>query len=139
MRNLKTYQISFWLKKPAEEILSPEGAEPVRIIIRELGGEILKEGRLGKSKPAYLLKRESEGLFGNLLVSLSPEKVALLKEKIKHEAEIMRLGIYRLGTLKAAAPQKVSRRPAGPSPQREEKSPVVLEDLEKKLEEILKA
>jgi ribosomal protein S6 len=134
---LKTYEISFWVRtaQDQEEVL-----ESLRKLLENEKAEIIKETRLVRRKFSYMLEKESEGYFGTYLVNLEAGSAARLKEKAKELKGIPRLEIYRLREEKVwSRPRKVPPRGRkGMAQEPKEKQPIVIEELDKKLEEILK-
>lgn len=132
---MKLYEISFWVKgeNPETDVLSSLKDE-----LFKLGGELVKEPRPTKRRAAYPLKRETEALYGSIFARLGTDKLETLKEKLKHEARILRLMITEARPEKPFEARRIARKPKkAPTP--EEGKPVVLEELDKKLEEILRA
>lgn len=154
MRATKTYEIAFWLKadaavgsptlgrgKDSEEKPAEESLDFLTQTIGGLGGEVLKTVRPVKKKLAYPLKRETESYFGTVLAKLSPEAAKNMPQNLKHHGEILRLAIFEAKKEKAprAIPRIFSRRTKFSVAREEKKSETALEELDKKLEEILGA
>ena len=71
-------------------------AEVIKLI-KDLGGEILKEGEVFKIRLAYLIKKQSSGFFSFLQFFLKPENLTSLKKTLKLNPSILRFLVVRLG------------------------------------------
>ena len=117
-------------------------AEVIKLI-KDLEGEILKEGEVFKIRLAYLIKKQSSGVFSFLQFFLKPENLTSLKKTLKLNPSILRFLVIKLKEKEGKMIQKGKK---------EEKArfisvePVIQkavdalsnEELEKKIEEALK-
>jgi len=115
----------------------------VRTATGDLEGEILKEGEVFKIRLAYLIKKQSSGVFSFLQFFLKPENLTSLKKTLKLSPSILRFLVIKLKEKEGKMIQKGKK---------EEKArfisvePVIQkavdalsnEELEKKIEEALK-
>jgi len=138
----KQYEISFLLK---EEAL----AATVRKFIKDLGGEVELEGPVAKIALAYQIKKEEHAYFGYFHFLLSPEEIMHLEHEMKTTPGILRHLVITPPFKKSAArpraeigartavraPMSAAPRPAEPARASET---LTNEDLEKRIEEILK-
>jgi ribosomal protein S6 len=109
--------------------------------IKEMGGNI-EEQFSEKKKFAYPVKKQRDGFLGILTLSLDPQKIGKLEKKIASNKNILRAIIERKETVKRAERRKRER--AKPEKVFGAKKPVIkkkkakIEELDQKLEEILK-
>lgn len=117
-------------------------AEVIKLI-KDLEGEILREGEVFKIKLAYPIKKQNSGFFSFLQFFLKPENLTNLKKTLKFNPSILRFLVIKLKEKEEKIVQKsrreekarfISVRPAT------QKTVDALsnEELEKKIEEILK-
>ncbi|PIU98642.1 hypothetical protein COS61_00280 [Candidatus Wolfebacteria bacterium CG03_land_8_20_14_0_80_40_12] len=143
-KELKKYEIGFLIKveEDKKELLK---------ILNNYQALIAEEGRVSKINLAYPIKKENFAYFGYLYFSCDPEKIKELRNELKGLSKILRfIIISRLVSAKkdevkirTGASQEVPRQPA---PSREAVKTVKApkaetlsnEELEKKLEEILR-
>jgi len=137
METTRQYEIAFWIKKNDEHDLCEGVVELLTGEIIARGGSVTKEPKLLKRRLAYPVKKEIEGFWGTCAATMKPEDARSLEDKFKREDRILRLGIFLLPEFKAKsrAPLRRERKPAA-APRKKTSSS--LEELEKKLEEILK-
>ena len=113
-------------------LASSEISEKISNFIREESGTIEKT-----TKP---LKKE-EKILDSLDFYLNPEKLENLEKKLKSEKQIIRYIILTKKILKKIPSQETftkKRRPQGPINQRPGAEKVELEEIDKKIDEILK-
>ena len=97
--------------------------------IKKEGGMVAEVKNPKRIKLAYEIKKETEGFLVSLNFHLEPEKLENVVKKMKSEGQILRSLIF---TKKAPKEKEL---PKIPKIKKEEK--VALEDIEKRLEEIL--
>jgi len=97
--------------------------------IKKEGGMVDEVRNPKRIKLAYEIKKETEGFLVSLNFHLEPEKLENVVKKMKSEGQILRSLIF----VKKAPKEK--ELPKIPKIKKEEK--VALEDIEKRLEEIL--
>jgi len=130
-------------------LLSAEGetssvAEKVRAQIKELSGEAKKEYISEKKKLAFQIKKQSFGFYATVVFEMEPEKIDELNTFLRSNSDILRHMIINQAELRT---EKVSKKPArikstdsenviGESTAKAGK--VKIEELDKKLEELLK-
>ncbi len=133
--------------------------QKVREVIEKAGGKISLEDSLGKKKLAYPIKKFFQGYFLLCHFELDGSKLGLLDKNLRLTEEILRHMIVSYEPKSAMKLEKIkeSMRRASdnfeitekeeirppkpiekPEPKIEEKEKVNLEDLDKKLDEILK-
>ncbi len=117
------------------------------LIFRSLDGEIKKELAPEKKKLAYPIKKQ---LFGHFIANefqLDPEKIAELDKQLRSESDILRFLIVgqekqkeRKARTGIAKPKKAAAASFAASTFKAETKPerVKIEELDKKLEELLK-
>jgi len=130
-------------------LLSVEGetspvAEKVRAQIKELGGEAKKEYISEKKKLAFEIKKQNQGFYATVVFEMEPEKIDELNNFLRLNNDILRHMIINQAELRT---EKVSKKPAriksadseviaGETASKTGK--VKIEELDKKLEELLK-
>jgi small subunit ribosomal protein S6 len=124
---IRYYQLAY--------LLSPElKKEEIDKFQKDLTSFFEKEGILDKVEEPlkrtlfYPIKKKSEAFLGAIYFYLEPEKVKELEKKLKKEEKILR---YLIVSEKAPKKIKVEKKVKKPEK-------VELEEIEKKIEEILK-
>jgi small subunit ribosomal protein S6 len=124
---IRYYQLAY--------LLSPElKKEEIEKIKKDLASFFEKEGILDKVEEPlkrtlfYPIKKKTEAFLGTIYFYLEPEKIKELEKELKKEEKILR---YLIVSEKAPKKVKVEGRIKKPEK-------VELEEIEKKLEEILK-
>jgi len=130
-------------------LLSVEGetssiAEKVRAQIKELGGEAKKEYISEKKKLAFPIKKQNQGFYATVVFEMEPEKIDELNTFLRSSNDILRHMIINQAELRT---EKISKKPARIKPANSEAvigetktkiGKVKIEELDKKLEELLK-
>lgn len=145
----KNYEIGFLLK-------AEENRKVVFDAIKNTGFNLLNEGQISNIKLAYPIKKQNFAQFGYAYFSAEPEKIEGFKKDLSMIPSVLRLTIFANPTIKIKEdktdiekrhfedekfeePQEVqviNEKKQGMKPQKIEA--LTNEDLEKKLEEILK-
>ena len=131
---LKDYEISYLAK-------SEGGEEEVRQAIKREAGEILLDNPAQRIVLAYPIKKEKSAYFGYVHFCMDSERMAALDHDLRTKADILRFLLItppfaktRLrSALRPRTAETVEKKPAPAPP-----TPLSNEDLEKKIEEILK-
>lgn len=130
---MKLYEFTYLIypNLSREEINSLE--DRINSFIKEGKGTIVKSSSVVKKTLAYPIKKIREAFLANLIFNLESEKVESLEKKIKSEKRIIRYLLLK---------KKVSKKIITPYRLRvktkiKTKPKVELEEIEKKLEEIL--
>jgi len=144
MTDQKQYQLTSIVSPLLDQAGLTELVQKIKKWISDLGGS-LKEEKITKRNLSYPVKKYEQAFYANLNFILSPTEIAELQKKLKLEENILR---YLIVGLK---PESIRPEPLDLArakfkkapPQREEtlleaKPKVKLEELDKKLEEILK-
>lgn len=144
----KNYEIGFLAKME-------EGKEEIAKALKTYGASIIESGPISRIRLAYPIKKENAAFFGYFYFGVEPSAIAKIKDDLKMNSKILRF-------LVIFAPKKKydsvrPRRPlsvAEPSAKRIEEGTVKADDrpqppfsarelsneeLEKKLEEVLKS
>ena len=97
-----------------------------------------KEERPTKIRLAYLVDKQAYGYFGLIIFSISPDKLKNIEKEFKFDKKLLRyLMIYNPQLKIKERPTKASKIKQ-PQIQKEEKvEKIQMEELDKKLEEIL--
>ena len=145
---------------------SPEAAseilESVKTLISQAGGEVLQAAVIGKKKLAYPVKKQKFGTYVGLDFNLDGAKLAAVErdlrlrndvlrflnvktklktaKELEEEARIQEKIQARKSREEASARQEreaVERAEAATAPARKDEAPLTLEDIDKKIDEIL--
>jgi len=163
--NQKLYELAYFLSPEINESEIFNYAETVRKFISESGGKITSEAPAQKKRIGQPMKKFNFGYFGIFNFQSEPAGIDGLKNNLKLEPKILRhmivakkpisaakekpvlktarkpkiAGIPALAALSAALTEKPVTAPAAkPEKMEPEKEKVQMEELNKKLEEILK-
>ncbi len=136
------YELSFWLKPQLEEEEVSQKISQIQRIIQEEGGYNV-EASLPKLKLlAYPIKKETSGYFIYIQFEISPEKLLAVEQKLKQEQDILRYLIVkrekRKTSLFSPVRKKKERKTISTRTEPEKITAVDLQELDKKLDEILK-
>jgi ribosomal protein S6 len=137
--HLKEYELAYL----AED---EKGADVVRAVLTREGGEIFAENPAERITLAYKINKKPSAYFGWFHFRLPPEMVAVLNRELKTKPEVMRFLIITPPFIKSkpkSAPKKskpsVAEAESKSAPPPPPPPPLLSnEDLEKKIEEILK-
>jgi len=129
---MKNYELTY--------IISPDLTEQeVENLSLKITAFIQEEG--GSFKPSYSIKKKEGGFLNVLDFHIMPEKLGNLKKKLDSEKQILRYIILTKKILKKIPDQETftkKRRPQEPIDQRPGAEKVELEEIDKKIDEILK-
>ncbi len=133
-KNKKEYELSFWLKEGAP-------LNKIELMLNNMGAQITHNSEIKKNRLSYPIKKEVEGYFGFVHFNGDEQDINAINHELKVDPEVLRFLISK-NPIKKSEPRE-SRRQAPEekfSQKVEEKSSdlVTNEELEKKLEEILK-
>lgn len=132
---MKLYEISYLISAKLTEEKAKNLSEKLITSIQEIGGILAEIKNPNKRKLAYPIKKENEGYLTSLNFYLDPESLANLEGKLATDSQILRYIILTKKILKKAEVPK--ELPKIKKIMKPEKEKVELEELEKKLEEIL--
>ena len=151
----KNYELAYLLdSKMSDEELARWQENFKNFLSTEIAGELKKEVNVKKRRLAYPIKKQTLAYFGSYIFTGLPEKVEALDTKLKTEPQILRHLIIKVNKRlekettrkekeileKVFSPKKeVPREEAviKPAAIDTEKIKVGLEELDKKIEEIL--
>jgi ribosomal protein S6 len=137
-KDKKQYEMSFLLKE--------EGTLPVVLkFVKDLGGEIEFEGPTQKIVLTYPIQKETSAYFGYVHFSMDPAEIAHLVHEMETKPGILRHLIitppFKKSEARPRPEMPAARTPRIMAPRMEAAKSVETltnEDLEKKIEEILK-
>lgn len=138
----RLYEISYLLRGNVSEDEALKTSEDLRKLIEDKHGLITQETKPQKQNLAYKIKRQETSHFGSFQFLFQPEKVLEL-EKSLEKFDLLRFSIARLESKqekKAAKPILRRRLKSKELPLEEEvlfKEPLQVEEIDKKLEELL--
>lgn len=129
------------LISPLVEKIEQEIATKIRELILSLNGNIKKESFWEKRKLAYLVKKQLFGSYAIFEFELNAEKIEELQKQLKSNNDILRFLIINKIGIKEERPKARLLKPKVAVPVRPTEAKgekVKIEELDKKLEEILK-
>lgn len=138
----RIYEVPVWLRLDATGSVDEALIERMRDALLRLGARVLSLTKPVKRRLAYPIAKHREGAFVVFEVSMKPSDAGRVVPAFKHDANIIRIGIFEKHTPGRQALQEAPARPrpaerAEVGAQRQERPQVKMEELEKKLEEIL--
>ena len=138
------YELTYIVSPILDEKSLNETATAVRDFVSDLNARIKKEQLGEKRKLAYPIKKQLFGYYVTIEFDLEPEKIAELQDYLKHQNDILRSLILSLDEAKLhpapakARIQKTEAAVSAKTPFKTEKAEKIkIEELNKKLEEIL--
>ena len=138
------YELTYIVSPILDEKSVNETVAAVRGFINDLNAQIKKEQVGEKRKLAYPIKKQVFGYYVTVEFDLEPEKTPELENYLRHQSDILRSLLLSLEESKLhPAPQKariqkaLSSAPAKTTARGERSEKVKIEELDKKLEEIL--
>lgn len=137
-KDKKQYEMSFLLK---EEVTLPV----VLKFVKDLGGEVDFEGPTQKIALAYPIEKEMSAFFGYIHFSMDPAEIAHVVHEMETKPGILRHLIitppFKKSEARPRPDMAVARASRAVAPRAESAKPaetLTNEDLEKRIEEILK-
>ena len=131
------YELTYIINPNLSEQEVVTQTDKVAGFINELDGEIKKETTIQKRKLSYPIKKEKEGYFISLDFQLSSDKLEKLNHQLKQEKDILRYLII-IKKIQKLRPMRVKKFKERIKMAERPKEKVKLEELDKKLEELLK-
>jgi len=134
------YELIFITDSSSEKADGPTIAS-VRGFINEQGGVIKKEDTWEKRKLAYPIKKHVFGFYTVIQFELEKEKIEELQKQLRMNGNLLRfLIIDKTGVKEDVHKPRMARPKAvvAPKPTDEKTERVKIEEIDKKLEEILK-
>ncbi len=130
----KEYELAFWMKEESD-------LAKIKALMDDLGLEITHTSEIKRTAFSYPMKKESEGYFGFIHFKSNTENLATLNHELKVEGSVLRFIISK-NPIKKSEVREMRRQITESRPvEKVEQKPADLvtnEELEKKLEEILK-
>ena len=147
LETTKDYELAYLLDPRLSDEEISQWQENFKIFLTtEMTGEFKKEINAKKRKLAYPIKKQSLAFFGVIYFMSPPEKIDSLEKRLKVENKLIRYLILQIDQRQKKEMlrkekeilEKVFKTPFALDTQAEiEKKKVGLEELDKKLEEIL--
>ena len=134
------YELIF-ITDPLTEKIDAEAPAKVRRFINELGGQIRKEDIWEKRKLAYPIKKHLFGFYVIFEFEMEAEKLDELQKQLRLNDDVLRFLIINKEGIKEERPKirPLKFKTAAPvRPPEAKGEKVKIEELDKKLEEILK-
>jgi len=132
---MKSYELTYLISPEVSEEELKSLREKINSLIQKEAGVLNEVQAPIKKKLAQPIKKQREAFLTNLSFYLEPDKLGNLEQQLKSEKKILRYQILARPEIKVA---KVGKKPPKVIPKipvKEKK--VELEEIEKKLEEIL--
>lgn len=141
------YELTFIINPLMEKSETDTVVGKIRASIAELNGQIKKEKDWEKRKLAYPIKKQLYGYYYTINLIMEADKIDDLQKKLKINNDILRYLAINKTSVKQE--EETARKPRKTKPATTEKAKsekttdikeekVKIEDLDKKLEEILK-
>ncbi len=140
---MKTYELTYIISPELTSTDAETLKQDVESFIKEKEGLVLKSNKLTMQTFAYLIKKQSSGYFAILECQMEESTVLALKEMLEKNSKVLRNLIV---IKKPAKPMKErrTRRPmamaevkVSPIEEKKRGEKVEIEEMEKKLDEIL--
>ncbi len=142
----RIYEIPVWFRSAADPAAETSALAAIRETLAGAGAKILYETKPVKRRLAYPIAKLHEGAFVIFDVSMRPADTHRISEAFRHGTSIIRIGVFEKMAEKQTGPMRSrarlrADRPIPESPRKDTgpKQEVKMEELEKKLEENLKA
>ncbi len=132
----KDYEIIYLVSKKGEK---DKVRKKVNSLLTKTGAKIIEENSLPKERFAYPIKKEGSGYFLITQFLATPQDIAKIDKKLRLQKEILRFMITGRKEIKEkmVLPKKKKKIKApSKSPKKQEKAD--LEEIDKKIDEILK-
>ncbi len=136
----KVYELTYIINPNLSEREVAVQSDKVRSFINGLGGEMKSEKLNEKRKLAYPIKKQSFGFYATAEFSLEPEKISELEKQIKLEQRVIRHLIIVKERMIPMAARSLRLKKVVPAPKPAQETrveKVKIEEIDKKLEEIL--
>lgn len=150
---MKPYELTYIISSEISGELAESTAKEIETFIQGKEGVIIKSEKITPKTLSYNIKKQSSGFFGVVEFQLEPEHVEELKTKLEKDDKIIRHMLVIKNPPKIQKERRTKRKiaetpetgavkeeiVATESVEKEEKTTkkVELEDIEKKLDEIL--
>lgn len=138
----KTYEIDYLLTPLLPENKVAEEVSALRKIIEESSGFIMSEDYAKTQKLAYPVKQNNTAYLGRIKFYAKSEAVGKIKSSFENNAQAIRFLITESGKERSRqAPRKTRKTPKpalSATPIAQEKKPIKPEEIDEKLEEMLK-
>ena len=131
---MKFYELTYLISPKLTESEAKNFSEKITDLIKKGGGVVSHILNPQKRKLAYQIQKSSEGFLANIEFYFAPEKLESITQKMKSEDTVLRSLLFTKKQPKKAEVPKIPE--IGPVKIKKEEK-VALEDIEKKLEEIL--
>ncbi len=144
---MRSYELTYLVSPEISREEVKTFSQKINTFLKEAGGEIIEEIEPIRKRLAYSIKKQNQAYLGIINFSLDAEKLGDFSKKIKSESQIIRFlliiknrpKIVKVETTKRAKPE-FSKKIEGEKPKigkSPEEKKVEIEDIEKKLAEIL--
>ncbi len=153
---MKKYELAYFI---SPEISGEEAeglAKQISSFVEEQGGKIIKTDNPSPKTLSYPIKRQGSGFFTLVEFEIEPEKLAAIKDRLDKDTKVLRSTIVVKNPVKAMPERRTPKAPSFTKAESVEETPVVqetpaqaqeeekktekkieLNDIEKKLDEIL--
>ena len=138
---MKNYELTYLITPEIAEEQARELQNRIISLIQTEGGILLEEKAILKRRLAYTLKHQGQAYLSTLIFQSAPEKLVNIEKTLKSESQILRYLILAVTAKKEVLTRRRMRPEVafpGKAPVRKPEKKVELEEIEKKLEEILK-
>ena len=139
----KTYELLYIIPFTSEKEEIQSTLQKVKESIKGMNVELLSQEEIGKRKIAYPIKRHRYGYYSAIVFRVDSEKIEDIQQKLRLMPEILRFQIVNVRLQKPKAREakkekKLEEKTKKIEKEMPRKEKVVLEDIDKKIDEILK-
>jgi len=141
---MTNYELSVILPGTMTEEQVKEAEQKVIQTVKDLGGEIRSTNEASHKRLAYAIKKIRNGIYINVYFDLAEEAVKQLDKNLKLLAEVVRFQIVKPKRATISKPRRtvtkkevIGEEKVMPHAHSEEAKKMSMEDLDKKLDEIL--
>lgn len=136
----QSYELAYWFKADQD---TQQKLDFVIAMLQEYEAKVETANLPKRMRMAYPVKKQKEGYFGFIRFSMpNNENLAVLRKKLDLQDYILRAGIFvkdlRMKEISMRTAAKLQKAPAPTKTLVESSADVNVEELEKRLEEILK-
>lgn len=134
---MTNYDLLFLIPGSFSEGEVPGLLEDVNSLLAEAGAEKIQMKTMGRQKLAYPIKTNNFGYLINSCFALLPEKVKVLKEKLRLEPSLIRFTLTHHQAKTFPHRRVPGKVPLAPVPPAKAATEVDLKEIDKKIDEIL--
>ena len=101
-----TYELMVVYSPSLDDSQQRKAFESLEKMVQVRGGKVLSVDAWGKRRLAYLIKKQNEGIYGLLVVELSPEGPAAIDADLRMNEEVLRYLLVKIKNKELAIEKK---------------------------------